>query len=655
DLSILILSNSSVYWGTLDFCNIDYFVCFVLNLVRLIQCRSMNTRNNRNRQPSPPLSLPRHHQAPPAMDITQLIVQFQRMNAQPFAGTENPTAVLEWIKELDKIFTVLPLPDRQRVSHAAYQMKEDASDWWIDHWARRPEAELHALSWEQLKMMVRGKFLPQSFSDWMEHEFYHLQQGSTMDEYIRTFTRMCLFAGDAVNTDAKKASKFFKGLNQRIRELVGSHGLMSYADTMSRAQEVDSCLIPLAPVFYFIMPPSLLKPLFSMPSHSHPCRPALVRARESPTSRIRRKERREILIGATTDPPLAKPTRNAQKTGGQARVYTITHDEAARNTGTMSGILSISNVLVFALCDTGATHSFISSRCLEALSISTVNSCDPLEVSLASGKIIISDSVVHNLPICIGGRVLEADVYVIEMRDFDVILGMGWLTRYRADIRCQEREVTLYPVSDQPVVFYGVNSRTVPRVISFMQARKSLSKGSCQGYLVSLVSDVVDERVPERVSIVCEYLDAFPDDLPGGPPDCQVEFTIDLIPGVGPISKAAYRMAPKELQELKAQIQELLKLDFIHPSVSSWGAPVLFVKKKDGSMRMCIDYRELNALTVKNKYPLPRIEDLFDQLRGASVFSKIDLRSGYHQLKIRESDISKTAFRTRYGHYEFIV
>ncbi|CAA0841254.1 Uncharacterized mitochondrial protein AtMg00860, partial [Striga hermonthica] len=129
-----------------------------------------------------------------------------------------------------------------------------------------------------------------------------------------------------------------------------------------------------------------------------------------------------------------QPPPFQQRAGGQARVYTITHDEAARNTGTMSGMLSISNVPVFALCDTGATHSFISSRCLEALSIGTVNSCDPFEVSLASGKIILSNSVDRNLSICIGDRVLEADVYVIEMRDFDVILGMDWLTHYRANI-----------------------------------------------------------------------------------------------------------------------------------------------------------------------------------------------------------------------------
>ncbi|TYK21201.1 pol protein [Cucumis melo var. makuwa] len=114
-------------------------------------------------------------------------------------------------------------------------------------------------------------------------------------------------------------------------------------------------------------------------------------------------------------------------------------------------------------------------------------------------------------------------------------------------------------------------------------------------------------------------------------------------------------MAPTELKELKVQLQELLDKGFIRPSVSTWGAPVLFVKKKDGSMRLCIDYRELNKVTVKNRYPLPRIDDLFDQLQGATVFSKIDLRSGYHQLRIRDSDIPKTAFRLRYRHYEFIV
>ncbi|GJT17897.1 putative reverse transcriptase domain-containing protein, partial [Tanacetum coccineum] len=135
----------------------------------------------------------------------------------------------------------------------------------------------------------------------------------------------------------------------------------------------------------------------------------------------------------------------------------------------------------------------------------------------------------------------------------------------------------------------------------------------------------------------------------------QVEFRIDLVPGATPVARAPYRLAPSEMKELAEQLQELTDKGFIRPSSSPWGAPVLFVKKKDGSFRMCIDYRELNKLTVKNRYPLPRIDDLFDQLQGSSIYSKIDLRSGYHQLRVREEDILKTAFRTRYGHYEFQV
>jgi hypothetical protein len=166
----------------------------------------------------------------------------------------------------------------------------------------------------------------------------------------------------------------------------------------------------------------------------------------------------------------------------------------------------------------------------------------------------------------------------------------------------------------------------------------------------------IEEVEPsEAINVVSEFLDVFPEELPGMPPERKVEFVIELIPGTAPISKRAYRVSEPELVELKKQIDELLDKGYIRPSTSPWAAPVLFVEKKNGTKRMCIDYRSLNEVTVKNKYPLPRIEDLFDQLRGASVFSKIDLRSGYHQLRIRPSDIPKTAFITKYGLYEFTV
>jgi hypothetical protein len=159
----------------------------------------------------------------------------------------------------------------------------------------------------------------------------------------------------------------------------------------------------------------------------------------------------------------------------------------------------------------------------------------------------------------------------------------------------------------------------------------------------------------EDILVACEFPDVFPEDLSGMPPDQDVEFTIELQPSTAPISRQPYKMTPKELAELKVQLKELLGKRYIHLSSSPWGYPALFLKKKDQSLRMCVDYRHLNAITIKNKYPLSRIDILFDQLAGAKVFSKVDLHLGYHQIKIYLEDVPKTAFPTRYGLYEYLV
>ncbi|GJS59743.1 putative reverse transcriptase domain-containing protein [Tanacetum coccineum] len=192
----------------------------------------------------------------------------------------------------------------------------------------------------------------------------------------------------------------------------------------------------------------------------------------------------------------------------------------------------------------------------------------------------------------------------VELGSFDVIIGMDWLRRCHAVIVCDEKLVRV-PYGNETLTFCGNKSSNEREsrlaVISYSKAQEYMAKG-CQ-------------------------------DLPGLPPARPVEFQIDLIPGAAPVARAPYRLAPSEMKELSEQLQELSDKGFIRPSSSPWGAPVLFVKKKDGSFRMCIDYRELNKLTVKNRYPLPRIDDLFDQLQGSSIYSKIDLRSGYHQLR----------------------
>ncbi|KAI3695424.1 hypothetical protein L1987_78421 [Smallanthus sonchifolius] len=184
---------------------------------------------------------------------------------------------------------------------------------------------------------------------------------------------------------------------------------------------------------------------------------------------------------------------------------------------------------------------------------------------------------------------------------------------------------------------------------------ESYMRRGCEAYLAYVIDDRMKMKELKNVPVVCNFPEVFPEDLPGLPPDREIEFQINLLPGAEPVAKAPYRLVPSEMKELMSQLEELTEKGFIRPSISPWGASVLFVKKKDDIMRMCIDYRELNKRSVKNKYPLPRIDDLFDQLQGASWFSKIDLRSGYHQLKVREEDVPKTAFRICYGHYEFFV
>ncbi|KAL0556838.1 hypothetical protein IC582_005355 [Cucumis melo] len=326
--------------------------------------------------------------------------------------------------------------------------------------------------------------------------------------------------------------------------------------------------------------------------------------------------------GHTADRCPLRLTGNAQNQGAgaphQGRVFATNKFEAERAGTVVTGTLPVLGHYALVLFDLGSSHSFISSAFVLHARLEVEPLHDVLSVSTPSGECMLSKEKVKACQIEIAGHVIEVTLLVLDMLDFDVILGLDWLAANHASIDCSRKEGTW------GILASVVDTREVD---------------------VSLSSEPV----------VRDYPDVFPEELPGLPPHREVEFAIELEPGTVTISRASYRMAPVELKELKVQLQELLDKGFIRPSVSPWGAPVLFVKKKDGSMRLCIDYRELNKVTIKNRYPLPRIDDLFDQLQGATVFSKIDLRSGYHQLRIKDGDVPKIAFRSRYGHYEFIV
>ncbi|GJS35537.1 putative reverse transcriptase domain-containing protein [Tanacetum coccineum] len=283
------------------------------------------------------------------------------------------------------------------------------------------------------------------------------------------------------------------------------------------------------------------------------------------------------------------------------------------------------------------------------------------DVELADGKIIGVNTIIRGCTLNFMNHPFNIDLMPVLLGSFDIIIRMDWLTKYHEVIIYDEKIVRVL-FGREMLIFQGNGNhqREESRlnIISCTKVQEYLSKG-CDVFLAHITTkeakDKSEGKRLEDVPIVRDFPEVFPEDLPGIPPARQVEFQIDLVPGAAPVARAPYRLAPSEMKELAEQLQELSDKGFIRPSSSPWGAPVLFVKKKDGSFRMCIDYRELNKLTVKNRYPLPRIDDLFDQLQGSSVYSKIDLRSGYHQLRVREEDIPKTAFRTRYGHYEFQV
>ncbi|GJZ91380.1 putative reverse transcriptase domain-containing protein [Tanacetum coccineum] len=342
------------------------------------------------------------------------------------------------------------------------------------------------------------------------------------------------------------------------------------------------------------------------------------------------------------------------------RVYSLCAEAAVKDNNVVNGTFLINNVYASVLFDTGADRSFVSYAFSKYIDVTPTTLDTNYDVELADGKSLTTNTILRGCTLNLQNHLFEIDLLPIELGSFDVIVGMDWMAEHRAEVVCYEKYIRVPYKNDMLIIQgerSGIKSESRLEVISSIRTQKYIDQG-CQVFLIQMMKEEkteISERQIKDVPVVRDFPEVFPKDLPGLPPTRQVEFHIELIPGAAPVARAPYRLAPAEMKELAEQLKELSDKGFIRPSSSPWGAPILFVKKKDGSFRMCIDYRELNKLTVKNHYPLPRIDDLFDQLQGSNIYSKIDLRSGYHQLRVREEDIPKTAFRTRYGHYEFRV
>ncbi|KAL0540150.1 hypothetical protein IC582_024380 [Cucumis melo] len=591
-----------------------------------------------------------------------------------------------WLSSLETIFRYMKCPEDQKVQCAVFMLTDRGTAWW-ETTERMLGGDVSQITWQQFKESFYAKFFSASLRDAKRQEFLNLEQGDmTVEQYDAEFDMLSRFAPEMIATEAARADKFVRGLRLDIQGLVRAFRPATHADalrlavdlslqeranssktagrglTSGQKRKAEQQPVPVPQRNFrsggefrrFQQKPfeageaARGKPLCTTCGKHHLGRCLF-------GTRTCFKCRQE---GHTADRCPLRLTGNAQNQGAgaphQGRVFATNKTEAEKAGTVVTGTLPVLGHYALVLFDSGSSHSFISSTFVLHARLEVEPLHHVLSVSTPSGECMLSKEKVKTCQIEIAGHVIEVTLLVLDMLDFDVILGMDWLAANHASIDCSRKEVTFNPPSRASFKFKGEGSRSLPQVISAIRASKLLSQGTW-GILASVVDTREADVSLSSEPVVRDYPDVFPEELPGLPPHREVEFAIELEPGTVPISRAPYRMAPAELKELKVQLQELLDKGFIRPSVSPWGAPVLFVKKKDGSMRLCIDYRELNKVTVKNRYPLPRIDDLFDQLQGATVFSKIDLWSGYHQLRIKDGDVPKTAFRSRYGYYEFIV
>ncbi|GJS81531.1 putative nucleotidyltransferase, ribonuclease H [Tanacetum coccineum] len=634
--------------------------------------------------------------------------EFLKCKPLDFKGTEGVVGLTRWFEKMESVFSISNCPATSQVKFATCTLQDDALTWWNAHVKTTTTEAAHAMPWAALKKMMTDKYCPRGEIKKIETEMWNLKvKGTdvvaysikiegTMQEVIEFTTELMEDKTHAYaerQAERKRKNDDFSRNNQNQQVKRQNTGQAYTAGNSEKKSYAGS------------------KPLCSRCNCHHeagPCPPRcsncnrvghLARdCRIRPANNNRNNNNNNhnnnnnnrnnnnnnnnnyrnnnnnnqqgngcFECGAQGHFKRNCPKLNNNDRGNQAgnnrapaKVYAV-GNAGANPDNVVAGTFLLNNRYAYILFDTGADRSFVSTAFSTLLDIIPNTLDHGYNVELADGRIIGVNTILMGCTLDFLNHPFNINLMPVEMGSFDAIIGMDWLSKYSVVIDCAKKIVRI-PSGSEILIVRGdgcsEGHRTRLNVISCTKVQKYLLKGS-HVFLAHVTTKEIEDKSEKKrledVPIVKDFPDVFPEDLPGLPQTRQVEFHIDLVPGAAPVARAPYRLAPSEMKELSEQLKELSDKGFIRPSSSPWGAPVLFVKKKDGSFRMCVDYRELNKLTVKNRYPLPRIDDLFDQLQGSSVYSKIDLRSGYHQLRVREEDISKTAFRTRYGHYEFQV
>eukprot|EP00253_Pinus_taeda_P020750 PITA_20750 len=620
--------------------------------------------------------------------------EFRKIKPPHFDG-ESEEAAEAWLINMNKYFQVYEYDHHLQARLAIFQLQAKATLWWEEVKMIRGVHE-QDITWETFQRYFKEKYLIERFYDEKAREFHDLRLGQqTMDEFVTKFTSLLRYV-PYIREEKAKVQRFIRSLPQAMRERIEFDNPKSMDEAIRKAricfqqnkqkgegvgrQWMDKRNSRTA------MGNKGVRSNFSKGSvkGSNNRNQSRNELRLKPPNESRNSESLGRVDNEGTTRPLVQcwgcggphyikncPYRRnsdqvsqvyeASTVGDVARsmprINATLEDRQADYQPTMiefEGKIFDKNVSV--LVDPGATLSYVSPKIVENCKLQLTKFKQPWLVQLATGAKRRVLAKVSSCPLKIVGQTVTTELNVLPLGSYDVLIGMDWLEKWWSVINCKMKIISYQDELGDQQEIQGILKPVQVRPITASQLAKCIRK-KCQIYAVQVgfASSENNESTLENIPVVREFADVFPEEIPGLPPKWNLDFTIELVPGAAPVSRAPYRMSVPELTELKMQLQELLDKKYIRPSVSPWGAPVLFVRKKDGTFRMCIDYRQLNKLTVKNKYPLPRIDELFDQVKGATVFSKIDLRSRYHQIRIMEEDVAKTAFRTRCGHYEFVV
>ncbi|XP_058784020.1 uncharacterized protein LOC131658779 [Vicia villosa] len=536
----------------------------------------------------------------------------------------------------------------QKVHYGTHMLAVEADDWWL---ATRPRLEVagEEITWDVFRREFLRKYYPEGVRGKKEIEFHELKQGNmSVTDYAAKFTELAKFYPyyDGEGAEFSKCVKFENGLRSEIKKAIGYQQIRVFPNL------VDSCrIIEEDNAAHYKIVSDRRGKQSQQRGKPYDTPAGKGKQRAAPGQRTSgggapapivcfkcgkaghkstyctddvKKRFRCGKTGHMMSECRHKEVKPKKAQAG-GKVFALAGTQTSTEDRLIRGTCFINSMPLITIIDTGATHYFIAAECVEKLGLVLSSMNGEMVVEVPAKGSVTTSLVCLKCPLSIFDRDFAVDLVCLPLAGLDVILGMNWLEYNYAHINCYNKTVRFSTAEEE-----GAG------LVSSKQVRQLLTEEVEMFSLMATLS-IENQNIIDELPVVCEFPEVFPDEILDVPPETGIEFTIDLVP------------------ELKKQLEDLLEKKFVRPSVSPWGAPLLLVKKKDGSMRLCVDYKQLNKVTIKNKYPLPRIDDLMDQLVGASVFSKIDLRSGYHQIKVKDEDVQKTAFRIRYGNYEYSV